>query len=389
MRIILYGWWDIMGELDKQKLIEAAESTGYDLENYIYELLKSNGWQVINNRYYIDDLRNIEREIDLLAYKARIDNNQIIYYTVLIISCKKTKESIWTFLTRQRPENDPNTEYFLVENYSTDKRLAYMLKNKQEEIRTSLITSLPIKSLFEVDHIPFAFQQFNAKSYKSEDDKRIYDSIISTIKALEYEKENRGRPKIDNVNSYFYNFNLLSIFNGEMYEVFFNDGAKAVNEIGEIKYINRHIIGGKESFYKVHFITKECFELQIGRYNKLHQKNKLYMDLVEDFFKEIFNDQGKVDIFWKDFCKEIDWWFNYTLISKLGFRTDNRADDFSFDYENVVLNIHFDGYYNIDDPNFLEKVNNDEGLKRVVENLLIKFFRYKGKFMFDNNYLPF
>ena len=379
-----------MCELDKQKIIQATESTGFDFEYQIYELLRGNGWQVINNRYYIDDLKNIEREIDLLAYKSRRDDNRIIYYTVLIISCKKLKESRWVFLTRKRPEHDPNTEYFLVENHTTDKRLAYMLNDKQEKIRSTIRSNPIIKFLFEINHIPFAFQQINAKSYKCEDDKRIYDSIVTTIKALEYEKENRGNVKIDGIDNYFYNFNLLSILDGEMCEVFFDRGRKRVSEIGEIKYINRHIIGGKESFYKVHFITKECIEEQINIYNELHDRNiELYPNLTENFYKEVFCDRKKVDLFWQDFCKKIRWFFNYILIHYLGFETDKEAEDFNYSYVNGMLEIHFDGYNNIDDPTFIKKINDYEELKKRTEKELKEIFRYKGGFIFDNNYLPF
>ena len=239
-------------EFESEKVIGAIEQTGYVLEYYISEQLRSNGWQVINSRYYIDDLKGIEREIDIMAYKATVYDH-IAYYTVLIISCKKATKGFWTFLTRRRPENDPNTEHFVINNYTTDKRLSYMLNSMQEYIKSSLIKDPDVKKLFQIERLPFAFQQINSESYKTEDDKRIYDSIITTIKALEYEKENRSRPIIDGINNFFYNFNLLSIFDGDFLEVFFNNkGQKNVTNVSEIKYINRHIVSKKEAFYKVH-----------------------------------------------------------------------------------------------------------------------------------------
>ena len=379
-----------MSSIDTQKLITAIENTGYDLEHYVYEILKSKGWQVISNRYYIDDAKNVEREIDLLAYKTCVDDNQIIYYTVLLISCKKAKESLWAFLTRRKPENDPNTEYFFVDNYTTDKRLSFMLNTNQEEIKSEICAFPSIGSLFKIEHVPFAFQQINANSYKTEDDKRIYDSIITTIKALEYEKENRGRPKIESVKSYFYNFNLLSIFDGKMYDVYFSDADKNVTEIPEIKYLNRHIIGKKESFYKVHFITKDELDAQLDIYGELHNWNKnKYPMLVNGYYENIFTSRKKVDIYWGDFCKAINWRFNYSLTYELGYKTDDRTDEFSFDYENGILKIHFNGYYNVDTPDFLDRVNKHSPLMNEVKKELIKIFRYDGEFMFDDDCLPF
>lgn len=326
-----------------------------------------------------------------MAYKAKVDDNHIAYYTVLIISCKKASKSFWAFLTRQRPEHDPNTEYFLVETYTTDKRLSYMLKTDKDFIKSKLSENQDIKTLFEINHAPFAFQQINSQTYKAEDDKRIYDSIITTIKALEYEKENRGRPIIDGVSSYFYNFNLLSVFDGDIVEVFFNDTAqKQVTKIDEIKYINRHIVSKREAFYKVHFITKSAFNSQLEMYGKLHIKNsELYPDLIRRFYRDIFLDSGKVDIFWKDFCKELDWRFNYTLSHELGYKSTNRADAFSYDFEENTLKIHFDGYYDIKDPDFLDNINSHVDLKRATEKALQKFYRYNGEFRLDNDYLPF
>lgn len=377
-------------EFDNEKVIRAVEQTGFVLEHYISEQLRLNGWQVINNRYYIDDLKNIEREIDIMAYKAMV-NDHIAYYTVLIISCKKATKGIWTFLTRRRPERDPNTDYFVVDNYTTDKRLSHMLKSTQERIKSILIADQDVNPLFQVEHLPFAFQQINSESYKTEDDKRIYDSIITTIKALEYEKENRSRPVIEGVSNYFYNFNLLSIFDGNILEVFFDDaGQKEVSSIDEIKYVNRHIVSKKEAIYKVHFLTKEAFLPQLEQYSKLHSKNcKVYPDLINQFYSSIFSDPQRANIYWSDFSKEINWRFNYTLIHELGYKSENRADSFSYDYDDALLKIHFDGYYDIDDPDFLERVNAHEELKTKTAKLLKRLFRYEGNFCFDNDFLPF
>ncbi len=377
----------IMKREERDKIICAVEKTGYDFEHYVYDLLKNKGWQVISNRYYIDDVKGIEREIDLLAYKTKKENN-VIFYTTLIISCKKSAESFWAFLTRQRPEHDPNTEYFLLHNHTTDRRLSFMMEESAGHIRESLLCKFG--SLYEIERVPFAFQQINSGSGKTEDDKRIYESIITTIKALEYEKENRGRPIIENVEQYFYNFNLISIFDGKMYEVFFNGEDKEVKEISEIKYINRHIISKKESFYRVHFISKDALESQIDIYGKLSEcNNLLYPKMIQDFYVDIFNNTKRVKVLWDGFCKALLFIFNQILIYNLEFQTKDRAKEFDYDYENNVLNIHFSGYSDIDAADFLRRVNECAKLREVVSALLIKWFRYEGDFVFDNNMLPF
>ena len=47
--------------MDNEKLISSIKKSGYELEFYIYTILKKHGWQCINNRYYIDGNKGIER----------------------------------------------------------------------------------------------------------------------------------------------------------------------------------------------------------------------------------------------------------------------------------------------------------------------------------------
>ena len=54
-------------QLNSQLLDEAINKTGFSTEYNVQKLLEKHGWNVISNRYYIDDQKKIEREIDLLA----------------------------------------------------------------------------------------------------------------------------------------------------------------------------------------------------------------------------------------------------------------------------------------------------------------------------------
>jgi hypothetical protein len=69
---------------------EEIKKTGFVLENQVAQTVKSSGWTVISNKYYVDDSEESVREIDLIAYKCtRVQHFDV--YTTLIISCKKSE----------------------------------------------------------------------------------------------------------------------------------------------------------------------------------------------------------------------------------------------------------------------------------------------------------
>ncbi|MDE9435179.1 hypothetical protein KKI95_04295 [Xenorhabdus bovienii] len=93
--------------MDLDIFCEKIKSTEFILENKISKILIHNEWNVINNKYYIDDVANTVREIDIIAYKASKD---VYFYTTLIISCKKNEEKILVLLTKELNKNDPNID---------------------------------------------------------------------------------------------------------------------------------------------------------------------------------------------------------------------------------------------------------------------------------------
>lgn len=379
--------------MDYKKIEEAILNTGFPLEFEISSILKKHGWQTINNRYYIDDVKETEREIDILAYKCKIDReNKIAFYTSLIISCKKSATALWAFLSTEKPAYDPNFKFFVLNNKTSDKRLEKMLELEKDDIENKFCSKKILKTIFEIKRKIFGFQQLNKNSYKCEDDKRIYDSIITSIKALEYEiniKQSKNN-LITEVETSFYNFNLLSIFDGEMVEVYFENDNIKPDPINDAVYINRHIINRKQNFYKVHFIKSSKFEECLNIYDELSQTNyDIYDNLINDFYKDIFKCKDKVNIYWKEFCEDLNWIFNYTLQSNLKYYSTNRTEGFNFEYEDNMLKIYYNGYWDIDDPQKDNLINKEIELINKTKKKLLKYFRYSGDFRFEEEPLPF
>ena len=113
-----------MNEEEIKKIESAVSQSGFPLEHYIGSVLRKHNWRIITNRYYIDDVKNIEREIDILAYKISINEKEgFIYYTGLIISCKKSEKRTWCFLTREADSTDENIDWSPLHFCTSDERL--------------------------------------------------------------------------------------------------------------------------------------------------------------------------------------------------------------------------------------------------------------------------
>lgn len=237
--------------MDTEKLIESINKTGFILEYEVGHLFEKSGWSVINNRYYLDDVKQESREIDIIAYKVR-EVEETLFYTTLIISCKKSSDNMWTFLVKDL-KNDPNINKHPINDWSNNAVLNFM-KNKPD-FETNLTNELKenedVKFTYGIEEQVFAFQQISKKNYKPQNDKDIYNSIITSIKALEYEKNALNNRVYRDA---LYNFNILSIFDGDMHSVKYGGAKPVVQEINHIKYLNRHIVNKSESFFRVHFI---------------------------------------------------------------------------------------------------------------------------------------
>lgn len=115
---------------NEEKWLEAIERTGFDLEYKIQGILKRHNWHVMNNRYYIDDRTGMDREIDIVAYKVK-DTKDVLFYTYLIISCKKSAESSWVFLTTDQDSNDQDFDSYPIEMAFTDIGMKALIKDEK------------------------------------------------------------------------------------------------------------------------------------------------------------------------------------------------------------------------------------------------------------------
>lgn len=361
--------------------------TGFVLENKICQLLENNNWNIINNRYYLDDVQDINREIDIIAYKVSTVND-ILIYTTFVISCKKSEKNLWAFLTKDIKQGDPNINFYPINNWSNNKILNFMLEtiNIEERILNKSIDHKSLEFIYGMNKQVFAFQQMNTKSFAPQNDKDIYNSIITTIKSLEYEKNSLGK-RIK--NKALYNFNLLSIFDGEMIEIHFAEQSEDIKQIDEIKYLNRHIVNKRESFYRVHFMKYEKLNLYIDHLNDLHKFHvEFYPTLIEEFYRDItqFGREG-FKLFTEEFEDEVLWMLNHYYDSE-EHTLEHIILKYEADEELLYISVEGSEMSYSDEVEALAVLHDDERAISWVKTALKDIFNYEGNFTFDKGF-PF
>lgn len=383
----------------KQDIADAISHTGFPLEHHICNILKNQGWSIISNRYYIDDIKGTEREIDIIAYQISDIGDDVEYITTLVISCKKSEQNRWCFLTRDADKTSGNINWTPLHFCSTDKRLRHILETQNNQLVSRYLGNRALSHLYLFNHQVFAFQVIQNSKKQTDKDKGnlcikgnedIYNSIITPIKAISAEKKSRLE-KYSNQAKRCYLFYAISIFDGEMFEVRFDDNGKQnISEINNIKYLNRHIINNVDDFYIVDFVTKENFGYRLNLYDILHKENTKYLNrMFADFYIDIFKHPERVDLFWKDFELDVSFNTHCYIKEKVGLEPDYRNYTLYYKFLEedscLIIDISYDIFIGV--PHW-EALNNMLELTNLFHFYLRKYFKYTGEFKFGR-ILPF
>jgi hypothetical protein len=369
--------------MDEEKYIQGIEKTGFELEYKTADILMKNGWTVISNKYYIDDVQGSAREIDIIAYKVSTEKDVQIY-TVLIISCKKSLEKAWVLLSKEKNEKDPNVDWTPITLWSNNPIIRLIINkfnwkdkyiNSSKKLKESLF--LPFKHIF-------AFQEIDIKKGSPQNDKAIFDSIVSSMKSQDYEINSLElRKKQEAV----YNFNLLSIVDAPLYRIDYGASEKTIESIDSEIYISNYIINKKEVTSRINFIKFDNFQDCLRRYNALHLHNISY---IEEFFniyyKDCLKNQDKVNLLIEDF-RHLVRWDIYSFLKKK-FKIDYNDTKsihivWSSSDNSVILYIN-----NMSDEDIINELNENEVIKSKISSALKETYQYEGAFSFEID-IPF
>jgi hypothetical protein len=369
--------------MDMEKYASEICKTGFVLENRIAFALNREGWTVISNKYYEDDLEGSVREIDLLAYKAsKIQHFDV--YTTLLISCKKNESNVWALLSRDINLKNPNSDWWPLHAWSNEKSLVYEL-SQQDHARKyhDGIKKLGVNEALSIPEVEvFAFQEMKKNGGTPQNDKNIFNAITSLMKAQAYELSSLPQRR---KAAAVYQFNLLSVIDSDLIRLKFSNDEIKTESINSEHYIARYIIKKKESFSRVRFLKASNFVDALDDYNRLHVANCKWFDQTYNhFFEMAIKDWQRGQVLIDDFRAELKWSLLYRLKRKL-----NKA------CEPKDLNIEWrakEGRLAVTLPvgsDIFQFLNSDEESKKAVAKALKDIYRYSDEFFFDEEEIPF
>jgi hypothetical protein len=212
-------------------------------------------------------------------------------------------------------------------------------------------------------------------------DSAMFSAVMSLMKAQYYElsvrhKKERKKPNI-------YQFNLLSIVDGEMMEFKFSDDPEiTAKHISFANYIARYIFNGAQTFARIAFTTYNNLDNTLDQYEKLHAANqKIFSEVVGDFYDSIVEDTAKIKVFEKDFLAHLTSKIRFVYIINHRSYDKLKIDSIWHNKETSTLELGIENSFN--ELDFL----NDKCLE-LAKDAAKLFFKYSGKVIFDES-LPF
>lgn len=366
-----------------KQIEKGIERTGFRLEFDMSAILSENNWNVINNKYYVDDQQETIREIDIVAYKASLVKG-ICVYTVLIISCKKSDENVWAILSKEPDHKDPNMEWVPVHAWSNDRKLNFMFSEQEwkqiylsvlNKNKSNIVSDKPKKHIF-------GFQEMSKKNGTPQNDKNIFNSITSLMKAQAYEMNALPLRKKDPC---VFQFNLLSIAKTDLVRLDFKDASVDGVVVDDEVYVAGYIVDKEQTFAKVHFVNSEKFEVVLAQYNNLHDSNiKAFRAVHDKFCSEITSDYKKLCVFKEDVAQGL-WWPSYKSFNHIGgFAKALKEGWLSWNVEDKVMEFEIDV-----ESSVVVDMNSDDDLRKELSELLKKYYEYEGDSRFAINDIPF
>jgi len=363
---------------------DGIAQTGFPLEHSVVELLRDHRWTVISNRYYLDDIQPAVREIDMVAYKvSNVRDFSVI--STLLVSCKKSATNTWALLSRDADKTDPNTDWTPIHVWSSCLESEYLLKETpwKEHYVWAALRSRARGLVAPPDARIFAFQEMSHPAGKPQNDRAIFQSITSLLKALGYELAalpSRVRDRR------IYQFNLLSIVDAPalLRLHFGSDGVDVMPRSDDV-YLADYIVNRERLSARIHFIHASALAGAIEQYDSLHEMHgQFFAREYSYFYRNVLRERKARSLFMEKFSTRTWYRIRRSLPdkSKPGFQ--RQLIDAYFDDDDKMVKIEA-GLEAAD----VAALNADSALGDVVREALKTVFHYEGEHAFVENLVPF
>jgi hypothetical protein len=374
-----------------QEFVIGIQKTGYPLEAKTVQILQRRGWTVISNKYYVDNDEEKPREVDVIAYKADTAHADFDLYTALIISCKKSENSSWAFLTRESNLKDPNADWQPVHFFVQHPGLEFMFKDRKKwavryheaarDFGVSQVLNVPEVEVFALQEMQNPGNK-NKISGAPNGDSQMFNSVMSLMKAQFYEMA--VRRDISRIKPVVYQFNLLSLADARFVRLHFSEDSIVPSDVQLEHYIARYIFNKAEIFSRIVFTRSDVFEHLLEDYNKLHNANREILSAqVAEFYKDIVTDPDRMNVLKEAFSKGVE--RRIRAASYGAYQPAPLKIEISFLYWNKSESIlQIDSGATEEELVFL----NGDKIRAVTSSLLKSIYHYDGKFEFTND-IPF
>lgn len=372
-------------------IIEAIERTGFPLEHRTACAFIKQGWSIVANKYYVDDNSGEAREIDLIAYKvANLDAVRV--YSAVIISCKKTSENTWVFMTRPINAADPNKDLAPLHYWTNDKALNYSMSRpgfaKEYTDRlarsASFTWGLPDEEVFAFQELwPSRNGRGECMGYKPGNDRALFSSVTSLMKAQAYEL---GRLPERRRETVLYVFSLLAVMEGDLLAAHFRGDSAEVKKKDEFRYIAHYIINKKEQFSRINFTHSDRLSEVIKEYDSAHRSSvALIKKSISDFYKTVLSDKNKRRVLSDIVVSKVKVWAN--IFGKL-------AGDHRMDLQNTVLGYEENSntvvfqIANSAPEDRIDKLNSIDNVVSMAKKTIKEVYKHEVNVRFEHD-IPF
>lgn len=356
----------------------ALAKTGFPLEFQVASAFRNAGWAVINGHYYLDDVDGRARELDLIAYKVR-KTAYVNVVTCFLISCKKDADNTWTFMSRDRPASDPNTDWRPIHAWTDTEPLRSFMSDLTW--KDDFHNSAQPRHLVDATRDFFAYQLVSPDGKSPRNDKPIFESISGLLKALDHEittRTERGKKR-----RRVFNFNLFTVVDAPLVEVSYKeDGALGCTDIDHLLYHARYLVRRQNLEALVHFTIPDRLESCVADAQILHEHNVAFFGkAAKDAYGAILT-SGEVTKYFQELMQPKLLSAVRSRMKKLGLSGDVGSIGLvSLQGQRLELNLDvYDGQ--------AEVLNADTTLRDRIAEILEKMARFKGDFIISDD-VPF